>query len=264
MKPGIYPHLSREEYDAIDAVNLSTLRYMKKSPAHYKSILLEKGKDSDAKKLGRAVHMAVFEPERFDKSIAIWTGKVRRGKEWDDFRGEHAGKEWLTPAEYTECMTMQKVVRADPIARRYIEKGQGEVTLAWEFGGIQCKGRVDYIGPLGIPDLKTARDASPDGFGKASHEYGYHVRAAWYGDAYHLLTGEPKPACLIAVESDAPNVVQVYNVPDPLIRAGRREYLDWLDKLGFCRSQKWWPGYADQVLDLTLPKWATPIEEAAQ
>ena len=73
--------MRREEYEAIDAVNWSTLKVLGKSPAHYLQRMAgEESEDTEARQRGRVLHMAVFEPERFARSVVVYPD-ARRGKE---------------------------------------------------------------------------------------------------------------------------------------------------------------------------------------
>jgi hypothetical protein len=258
---GVRPGVTREEYDALDRVNISTLKWMGRSPAHYNHHKKNKDEgDTDAKKLGRARHMAVFEPERFLASVAVWKEGIRRGGKWDEFKAANEGRELLTKGELDECRAIQDAVHKDPIAKEYLRRGQSEVTILWETGPFACKGRIDYDCPEAIVDLKTTVDASIEGFGRQAHKLHMIPQAAWYSDGYEKACGVRKPYVLIAVENEAPHVVQVYEVHDTQIEKGRDAYLGWLDKLGYCQKHDWWPGYSAQVLDLALPKWAEKTE----
>src|SRR5688572_28445155 len=100
---GIYPGLSREQYDAIDRVYWSSLKYMKRSPAHFQAArqgLIRR--DSDALRVGTAFHLVVLEPARFGAEVVVWTGKVRSGGAWDAFAEDHAGQVVLTSAQYDD------------------------------------------------------------------------------------------------------------------------------------------------------------------
>lgn len=263
---GLHGQIRREEYDRVSRVNYSTLKAMAKSPAHYAHGLVAPDKDSDAKKAGRAVHLAVFEPDQFRSRVVLWDGGVRRGKDWDSFRRKHDGCEILTETEFARCLAIQKAVRDNRMAYRYVSEGLGEQTMLWtaptESGvGIDCKGRIDFDAADAIVDLKTTRDASPDGFGREVWRYSYQVQAAWYSDGYVLATDKKKPYVLVAVESEAPHVVQVYRLPEIVIELGRERYQPWLNRLAECRAESRWPGYADDALELTLPKWAVDFSE---
>lgn len=258
---GVRPGMSREEYDALERENISKLKWMGRSPAHYQHYKKQPQEDTPAMKLGRAVHMAVLEPERFLASVAVWDGKIRSGGKWEEFKAANVGRELLTQGELNDCRAIQEAVHKDPVAKQYLRKGQSEVTLLWETAGFQCKGRIDFDSTEAIVDLKTTIDASIEGFGRQAHKFGAVPQAAWYSDGYEKACGVRKPYVLIAAENDGPNVVQVYRVHDTQIEKGRDTYLSWLDKLDYCRKNDWWPGYAAQELDLTLPRWAETAAE---
>lgn len=268
LEDGLHPAIDRDHYDRIERVSFSTLKLMRYSPAHYHHNLVNPVKDTDAKKVGRVVHLAIFEPERFRNCVAKWDGGTRRGKDWDAFREKNEGRELLTEAEHDRCIAIQNAVRADKVAQALVARGRGEVTLLWTIvvGGakIKCKGRIDFDALEAIVDAKTTKDAEPAAFGRQCHDLSYVAQAAWYVDGYSLATGVRKPYKIVAVENEAPHVVQVYRVPDELLDLGRETYLGWLDKLTYCRSQNYWPGYAEGELDLSLPPWAMPFEEDEQ
>ncbi len=265
---------TREDYDRLeDRANWSTLKNMGRSPLHYRHHLLApKAGDTDAKKMGRGSHLAVLEPEKFRSQCAMWTGKVRRGKKWDAFQLKHAGSELLTEKEYAECVELGEAARASSMAAPYLAGGKGEQTVLWShlvpplpgFDGyrIDMKCRIDFVATCGaLVDLKFTRDASPEGFGRECAKYESHVQAALYRDGFKAATGRELPDLLVAVEKTKPHAVQVYRVHEELLAAGRERYRALLDRLNVCRRDAQWPGYADGVLDLTLPRWAVPQDE---
>lgn len=268
----ILPGLSREDYDRVQAVNWSSLKLLGKSPLHYRHNLLEQRADTDAMRMGRAVHLAVLEPERFGAECVLWSGGRRAGKEWEAFQAHHAGRNILKPDEFDECLAIQKAARADATAAKYLEGGKGEVSMMWTrtveaVGGlpgysVPCKGRVDFLSDLGcIVDMKTTRDASPGAFARQCWNLGYHAQAAFYADGHRTITGKPTPFVVVAVESAAPYAVQVYRVPEDVLEAGREHYRTLLDRLQMCRTESRWPGYADGELDLALPQWVTKTND---
>jgi hypothetical protein len=268
---GIHLNTRRDQYDLIERVNFSTLKHIKKSPKHYRHALTNPSPDTDAKKLGRAVHIGCFEPEKFAFRVVRWDGGTRRGKEWDAFRRANADREILTENEYEECAAIQQAVRSDKRAAPYVSGGRGEVTLAWtdevkDRGAnnysIPCKGRIDFDVPSAIVDLKTTRDITQEAFGKQVWGLDYHAQAAWYVDGYYRATGIRKPFVMVAVEHTAPYDVVVYHVPERHLEMGREQYRDWLDRLAICRETATWPGYAnDCELELELPRWAEPDDD---
>lgn len=268
---GLHVTLSREEYDRSPRANYSKLKHLGKSPAHFRHEQMTKGVDTDAKKLGRCHHLSTLEPERFLREVAVWDGGTRRGKDWEAFKAQNPGRELIKQEEYEECMALQAAVRSHPVAGPYLRNGKHEVSAFWTYvsraiGGldewsIDCKSRLDFVTDGALVDLKTTRDASPEGFKRQVWSYRYHTQAAFYSDAYFAATGRRLPYKIIAVENFEPYVVQVYTVPEHLIEMGREEYRAWLGLLHHCRSTSSWSGYSDGELELEVPRWAAPPED---
>ena len=65
--PGRYSDVPDTDYFAAEAVNSSTLKHMGRSALHCKAEMTRSGDrpDTEAQKVGRLVHCAVLEPERF-------------------------------------------------------------------------------------------------------------------------------------------------------------------------------------------------------
>jgi len=116
-----------QDYYSVQAVNISSLKHMRRSPMHYLEVVANQRKDTRALALGRVAHMAVLEPERFDRAAVVtrmsrttraWelleqlssTGEVpvlydggaRRGKAWDAFARDHEGCTIVLASEWAE------------------------------------------------------------------------------------------------------------------------------------------------------------------
>jgi hypothetical protein len=259
--PGVYYDLSRAEYDAIPAVNFSSLKHIARSPAHYRAALSTPRADTDAMRVGRCTHLAVLEPERYAEEVAVWDGGRRVGSSWRDFCSVHEGCEVLTDEQAATCQAIATAVRQDPDASVLVTGGRSEVSVVWEVEVVPglkvlAKARIDYVGPGGLMDLKTTRDASPRAFSADAYKRGYPSQCAFYADGWFAATGQRLPFYVVAVESDAPHVVQTYDASG-LIPAGRAEYMRWLLTLEECRVTDEWPGYARGVVALELPGWVS-------
>ncbi len=273
IDPGNGIHtLSREEYDALERINFSTLKFFGKSPAHYQHRMEEgDGEDTDARARGRCVHLAILEPERFKTEVVVWDGGRRSGGNWEAFLERNAGREILKPEAYAEVLAIAKAVRSSSQAAPHLVDARTEVSVLWEhvvppLAGlpgyrIKCKARLDLVTATSLVDVKSSRDASPDGFGRAAVTYDLIVQAALYSDGYRAATGKELPYRLIAVEAAAPYVTQVYRLTDDQLEQGRETYRAWLDRLNLCRAEDRWPGYAEAEMDLVLPPWATADDE---
>ncbi len=261
-------YVSREDYDRLARENFSKLKHIAVSPAHYRHNLMMPFEDTDAKKRGRACHLAVFEPERFRAEVVVWEDR-RAGKAWEQFLDRHPDKEILTPGMYEVAIAAGKAARADAIAAPYLAGGAAETTVLWSHVSpsigdlpgysMDCKGRLDFVSSAGvIADLKTTKTAEPRAFGAECARLKYHVQAAWYVDGWKAMTGQELPYVIVAVEAVEPYVVTVFRVPPHLIELGRSIYREWLDTLAFCRRTNNYPAYAATEVDLELPRWAVP------
>lgn len=260
---GIYTGIPREEYDRIDRLNWSLLKHIGKSPAHFRAAQLEREtKDTDSLKLGRAVHVIALEPDRFFSTFAVWDGGTRRGKEWDKFKEKNEGLELIREEEYQLAKALAEAARSHEHAAKYLRDGTAEATMLWttrDENGVefQCKGRTDFATNAGaLVDLKTTRDASPEAFARQCWDMEYAAQAAFYVDGCAAAKGiEPNPFIIVAVEKDAPHVVQVYRIPEHILEMGRDTYRKHLSRLATCRALGRWPAYSDGELELTLPSW---------
>jgi hypothetical protein len=270
IRPDGLHYLHRDDYDAIERVNFSTLSKMARSPAHYRAALTYKYPDTDALRLGRVTHLAVFEPERFPGTVAVWDGGWRRGKDWERFKDQNEGRELLTVEEHDLCLAMAAAVRNNPHAAPYVSGGHGEVTMCWTAKGggggvnryaLECKGRIDFDAATAVVNLKTTKDAQSEAFARQSWNLRYHTRAAWESDGYALAGRSRKPYVIVAVEKMPPFEVVVYRVPERHLELGREEYRGWLDRLAWCRETSRWPGYAETELELELPRWVDHSDE---
>jgi hypothetical protein len=270
----IESRVPRVEYDAINAMSVTRLKELRRSAQHYQYALANP-KKSDAMTLGIATHVAVLEPERFERDFAIWERRTdagasapRRGQYWDDFQMLHLGKTVLTRDEGLLSKQIARAVRGSPIAMRYLESGDPEVTMRWDRNERACKGRADWLvhmdGTPTIVGFKTARDCRHFQFGAQCAKLGYHLQFAFYHDGYHASTGVRPNLIEIVAESEPPHAVAVYRIPRDVIEQGREEYERLLEQLAHCERTKEWPGPQPVEEDLSLPTWAyAPADDLA-
>lgn len=267
----ITSRMPRATYDAIEALNISRLKEMKRSPLHFRH-LIENPKQSEPLVLGTATHVAVLEPERFSSEFVMWdrttaAGKMapRSGQYWEAFVRENLGRTHLTPEQHRLANAIAAAVRFNPTANRYLETGDPEVTLEWtlppELDSRPAKGRVDWFtvvdGRPCLVGLKTSRDCRHFQFSRQAANLGYHLAWAYYVDGFKAIKGV-EPRCVeIVVESAAPHAVKVYNIPNELILQGRDEYWECVKMLRECEQTGEWPAPGgDAEEDLSLPSWA--------
>jgi hypothetical protein len=265
IEPGLYKR-GTVDYDAIDAVNFSTLKYLATSPKHYQHRLEEPRDPTAAMLLGTAAHTAILEPVRFLADYAVFEGARRSGKAWDEFCEENVNKVILKQTEFDSAMRMRDAVRSDPLAMRYLKRGDAEVTFVWRDAetDILCKGRVDFLSVSVadvMVDVKTSRDVTPWSFQSSFARMQYHLQAAFYSDGYETITGRTLYAKCIAVEQTEPHDVVVYDLAE-VLDTGRDEYRELLTRLAECREKDLWLGIgANAEVTLRLPVWAAAESE---
>ncbi len=253
LKAQLRLHVPAARYHADPGLSISQLRLLDRSAQHFVHGVTNETEQTEPMRLGSAAHCAVLEPERYNRDYAVWdrvsdAGNLcpRRGQYWDKFVAEHPDQEIITVEQHEHAMLMQRSVRAEPLAMRYLQRGAAEVSMRWWMHGRLCRGRPDYLTTVErypyLVGLKTARDASPYAFSNAGTRLGYHMQWAWYHDGYDLIRHTRPHLKEIVVESKPPYAVVVYDISDDVIAYGRDEYQRLLQRLQECEQANQWPG----------------------
>lgn len=263
--------ISFQEYCDIDAINISTLLAIGKSPKHFRHRRGTPRKDSKVFQLGRAIHTAVLEPIQFFRDYVVSPYDAFRSTEAKGWKAtqELEGKTILMPGDLEKVERIRDAVMAHQTARELLSGGMHEATVVWDCPrfGFRCKARLDYIRPgHSITDIKTSGQVEPHLFARSAARLAYHVRLAWYVDGTYHATGEHLPAYIVAVETEPPYDVVPYLMPEDALDAGRLRHGQLRQAFSECHSSGHWPGICPEGhLDLVLPQWALgPEEEETQ
>jgi hypothetical protein len=257
--------LSNADYHALPSVSKSGLDLISKAPAYFKWRRENPQPPTEAMILGTLTHTAVLEPDRFDAEIVVAQKFDRRttvGKlAAAQFEAENAGKEVLEAEAYDQVMRIRDAVFSHPAARVALSNvAHVEASMFWTDPqtGLECRCRPDAFRTNDvIVDLKTTKDASPEGFAKSIANYRYHVQAPFYMDGFRAATGrEAKGFVFVAVETAPPHLVAVYVLNEIDLIRGRATYQRDLSTLRKCLDLDEWPGYPEAVQEIRLPKWA--------
>lgn len=253
--PGIYDGIPNAEYHANQALGSTSLKTLAtKTPAHYQHDK-QHPKFSDAFTLGTAAHSVILEDDI--SSIVVVTADNWMGKAAKEAKAEALanGKQPLLSKEWAQVKSMRDAVMSHPVARAAFTGHRAEASVFWEEDGLDLKCRPDAWKPGLLVDLKTARDANPNEFGKTAHEYGYHQSAAHYIDGVKAAMGEELPFHFVLVEKTAPYLVSVVELDIEAINIGRQ--LNDRAKRIYreCVESGTWPGYPAAEL-ISLPMWA--------
>lgn len=257
--------MTEQEYRQHPAVNKSTLWEMRKSPAHYKYALEHPREDTPALRFGRALHMAVLEPEAFKQHYVLMPEIDRRtkaGKEEYQRFMEYAGdREIISHDDYEAILGMHDAIWADQDAADLLDGCQTEQPVFWtdDATGIECKCRIDACKPGVVIDLKTCESASTEAFKRDALRLGYDVQAAHYLRGYRAHFGRNADWYFIAVEKKPPYAVNVIHATDDFVDRGTWILIDLMDKLKECRDKDTWLGYGRN--ELVLNEWEAIPDE---
>lgn len=266
----------KDSYYERDAVSASLLKAVtKQSPVHAEE-RMKPTEGTPATRLGTAFHASILEPENWQDLIAvspICDRRTKVGKEvYTDFI-ETAGSKTIITLEQDQLLeSMVESAKAHPEVQRLLEECYAvEFQTFFEIDGMDCKAMIDMCHEEGtIVDVKTAQDASPEAFKRASANWLYHLQLAWYANAMGIV-GDDKNisekkdfskvnAYIIAVENTPPHGVAVYKFSTEALESGwklcQRSFKVWKEyKLNLALGEGVYP-YSDTVLDLHLPAWA--------
>ncbi len=284
-EPGWHEDVPMAVYLAIDAMNASGIEKIRKSPLHFRHDRDNPRDSTAAMDLGTGLHMALLEPQLFeghyvtlgqceakkkDGTRCSSQGKFYRdGQSFCGVRGHDPGEgEDMDPAIHVlaedamaDLVGMAAAIQAHPRARTFFEgRGNYELTGVWrdEETGVLCKIRIDRDIERGlmIADLKSARDASPEGFRLIASRMGYHRKAGFYRRGCAALGWERNSSVLIVPENTPPYPVAVYLLDEDDLATANREITRHLNRYAMCLADNHWPGYGDEMMTLKMPPWA--------
>lgn len=244
------------DYFASLRLSQSQAKTLLDCPARYRYELTHPQPHRDAFDIGHAAHTLILGTGAPFVAIDV---DSRRGKAWTE-PAEAARAEGKVPllrkdAEIVEGMAAS-VARHAGAATLLGLPGRSEVTVEWTDEDVDCRARIDRLADGLILDVKTAADASADGFGRAAASYGYDVQHAAYTRAVQAATGDDLPFVFVVVEKAPPHFVALYTLPPEAIERGERRWLDALDLYKRCTETGEWPAYGDDITTLTWPRWA--------
>ena len=285
---GAYSDIDASEYhrnaDLLPGPSLSSSgakTLLGKSPFHYwydSPLNPDRPEESDKPyfSVGRAAHDMVLLSERWPDHYHVLPEGFSRAasKKFADAieEADAAQEAGLTVLRHDDAQTVYAVAAAlqrNPLAVATLTNGVTEETLCWQDPrtGVWLRARPDFRPNsilekrevMVVSDLKfvAATNATPEGFAKAIHNFGYHQSAAFYADGIKAIYGHyPTHWVHVVVEKDAPHCVALYELPGEDIERGRWLNRRAIDLFAKCLDQGKWPGYADSPTPVGLPTWS--------
>jgi exodeoxyribonuclease VIII len=267
--------ISSADYAAIEAVNWSTLVHLATSAKLMEWRRDHPRKETEALRIGTALHAAVLEPDTFAKRYVaqpdLGDGRTKAGKE--------ARAQWLASVppgalvidaeDHDLVKRCAAATLAHPEVRNLLRGGRAEEVVNWTDAesGLACKGRLDYIAPSYLLDLKSMRAETLPEFARAIAGRLYHGQVAFYFDgaaAARLLDPTRAQVFVIGVQTVEPYDVVPARIQIEDLERGRALYRSLLRRYAECRAANWYPGIAPGIVDLRLPEWTSSGAPAPQ
>jgi hypothetical protein len=260
---GWFAGLDEDVYRKAHGINISSLKKMARSPAHYQAALEEIKEPTDSQIFGTLTHLAILEPDRLAGSYVVKPEDINlRTKDGQAWKAAQTVP-ILDADKAAGLESIAQRIKNHPTASAILAGGQKELSVFKydEHTGLMLKGRLDCLtedahGRRTIVDVKTTDDASLDEFSRSIAKWRYDAQAAFYSDLV-----EAEFFVFIAVEKSAPYEIGVYALDNESIANGRASYRKWLDQLALCIEDNSWPGYPTDIQMINMPKWA--MKEAA-
>ena len=236
-------------------LSYSALKQFDISPNHLLAYWNRDIEPSAAQIKGTLIHTLTLEADKFDEQYAIFEGKVKRGKAYDEFVESNEGKKIISVNDYNEASLVKAAVwENESVKELFNNTNSTEELIRWRNSGGMYKGFVDGIGDDFIFDLKTCASSEPVKFTNDCFKYGYAMQGAMYLNA----TGK-KDYYIIAVENKLPFNVTLFKMSDELLAYGLSEFERIVANYNAWDGEP--VGYSDIVLPLGFPAWYNKNEK---
>lgn len=282
LSPGLHFDVPDDIYRADPGINQSLLKAFgrARSPAHFR---YDQSNPPDPNhpsrsgiRIGSFVDARLFRGPNFaDKAFGVWPGE-RKGSGWTAFKERNEGAVLLNGDENDRAHGVLEALDGNDDMRKILRVSSQQVVAIAEHPKLKfrMKGLIDLLpdpercDPLLLDyafDLKTAKDASNEGFAKACYDFSYDIQAAYYSDILKLLGREVKTFGFIVVENTPPHVVKIHfinlnseiicGIPGTKYKGARKRYEAWATAYLNCVANNNWPGYPESWSEITYKPW---------
>ncbi len=155
-------------------------------------------KDSIALERGSAFHSGVEGLAKdgtrwlFDSEVVECSAASVKAKPFIEAKAAHPDKAVLHIDEIEKAWKMAQKLFDKASKINYFSQGHPELSFFWidEETGLKLKCRPDWLFPNWMPDYKTTKSHTLEGFSKEIANYNYHLSAAMYLEGVQAVTGE--------------------------------------------------------------------------
>ena len=257
--------MTNEAYHARPEISSSDVKAVAgKSLAHWKGKVW---KDSSAFALGSAVHALVLEPQN---NLVLRGPEDRRGNKWKEAQlaADLDGKILLTEGDYDLAQAIAAPIISHEVVKGWIADPSfvAEASFFAEdyLTGVKIKCRPDgYLPDAGIVfDIKTTRDASPEGFPREIRSYNYDLQAAHYLRCLRSAGFNAHSFIFVAVEKEPPYAVGLHALTDGYLAVADARVTATLEKISRAEASNLFPTGWPLINHVDLPRWQNAEPEA--
>lgn len=253
--------------DAISGSDIAA--FVRECPAHAWAFmranpLRAPSSTSAAMRRGSATHALILEGEdAFNARYVIkpddMSFATREGKAW---RAAQVDREIIHLADAEAAYRMRDAVRSMLEARALLDApgGRAEVTLVATDPdtGLELLCRPDWILPDGLSaNLKTARNIAPEQWRRQVAALRYDLSDALYRRVARLCGLADPEHCFLVIGSERPHLGYIAALSASAASAADQQLSLVLERIARCKRDGNWPGYADGVIEIDLPAYAT-------
>lgn len=247
--------MTHDEYSIIPGINSTAIKAGRTSMKHMHAVMMDGGDtDTASTSLGKQLHAAILEPDRFHRDNRIFDG-VRRGEKWEAFKAGCPDHELIMkPEEFRAIVLIHRAVMANDQAAKLLADSDVEQTIRWtgEHYG-EAKARLDAINHGAIIDIKSTSQIGQ--FARQFLRYGYDIQSGWYFEGAEKCGLGVERVVIIAIESNPPFDVAVFAVPKLAVEVGRKRARQIAAQYRQCEAAGRFPGVVDGIAELILPDW---------
>ena len=268
--------LSAGDYHAEkDHESSTSLKSILITPAHYLHNKQQPKSDTEALRIGTAIHAAILEPEVFDQTYVVvpkFDRRTTQGKaDYEAFTKEHTGKRILMAEDrhFIEKLRIS-IMRSPEVYKLLALPGRNESSIFWtdDETGVKLKVRPDRLltfngSPVHI-SIKTAACAGKESFRYDIEKYRYHFSEAMYAEGIAQEFGEQPITIWLVFEKDTWQIAK-YPPCERTMALGHHEFRHAVHLLKKCRDMQEFLGYQkqDEFDEISLPERAFRRAEQA-
>lgn len=254
--------MAAEDYFAAPGISSTDLKqWASKTPRDWRYWKDHPVEETEAMKLGSAIHCAVLEADQYDKRFTCYGGR-RSGAAYDEFCAENPNRTILSKSSQEVVDAATDYLYSKDRLHKVIQGGESEVSYFHRhLDGRVRKARADWIGTLNdspiIIDLKTTYSLEDRHLSKTVANMRYALQGAYYLDVASAC--EPREVnafAILWVRTTMPVDFRLCVLHPDAIEYGRKQYTAAWEELTGCLDRNEFPGYSIEPFFLELPKWA--------